>query len=429
MNIGYDRAARGVESATGRPALSLPEVSTVITLRQRNRAVVLKHVILARETTRAAIARECGLSSASAANLVSDLVAANLVEERGSVASRGGRPITLIGARADSAITIGADIGERGVAVEVFDLAMNRVDREFRGGDGLESPERIGTDLQDALVALRERNSARWPTLLGIGLGLPGVVETDPDGAQVLYAQSLGWSAVPVASLCDVGIPLLAENGAKMQTRAELWFGNARGASHALVALLGRGVGLGVVHEGQVLRSSHSSAGEWGHMVIERGGRPCRCGNRGCIEAYLGADAILDAWRATGARFEGAGWRAIGSLLGAAQQGDPVASALVNDVVDCLGAALGGMVNLTGPERIVLGGWVGLRLMESLSDRIDASIRKHSLARPGSQFELLVAAFGGDSVAVGSALLPLEALIAADPTTQGLAPTGDRSPR
>ncbi|UWP85116.1 ROK family protein [Dactylosporangium fulvum] len=403
------------EPAAGRHTTSLPEVSTVTTLRQRNRALVLKHVILAQQTTRAAIARDSGLSTASAANLVADLINDGLVEERGSVSSKGGRPIALIGPRAESAVTIGADIGERGVAVEMFDLAMNRIDREFRGGAEEESPEKIGVDLQDALEALRDRNAARWPTLLGIGLGLPGLVEVGADGRQMLYAQSLGWPPVPVASLCDVGTPVLAENGAKMQTRAELWFGNARGASHALVALLGRGVGIGVVTDGRLMQGSHSSAGEWGHTVVERGGRVCRCGNRGCVEAYVGADAILDAWRRTGATFEGTGWRAIGELITAAGAGDPAASAIVDDVVDCLGAALGGMVNLTGPERIVIGGWVGLRLMESLSDRIGASIRRHSLARPAGQFRLLGAAFGGDAVATGSALLPLEAMIAADP--------------
>jgi len=192
--------------------------------------------------------------------------------------------------------------------------------------------------------------------LLGIGLGLPGVVEDAPNGGQVLYAQSLGWAPLPVSSLCDVGIPVLAENGAKMQTRAELWFGNARGTAHALVALLGRGVGLGLVSNGQVMHGSHSSAGEWGHMVIERGGRLCRCGNRGCVEAYIGADAILEAWRASGASFEGTGWRAIGELISAAREGDAAASAVVDDTVDCLGAALGGMVNLTGPQRIIIGG-------------------------------------------------------------------------
>ncbi|MBN9376590.1 MAG: helix-turn-helix domain-containing protein, partial [Cellulomonas sp.] len=99
------------------------EQATVTTLRLRNRAAVLQHVILARQTTRADIARECGLSMASAANLVADLVAEGLVHETGTVASGGGRPIALIAPRPEGAYTIGADIGERGVAVELFDLS------------------------------------------------------------------------------------------------------------------------------------------------------------------------------------------------------------------------------------------------------------------------------------------------------------------
>jgi predicted NBD/HSP70 family sugar kinase len=392
--------------------VAVPEPSTVTSLRRRNRATVLKQIILSRETTRATIAQASGLSAASAVNLVAELIADGLVEEFGTVASRGGRPIALLRPRGDARITIGADIGERGVAVEMFDLAMNRVDREFSGGREKESPERIAADLTRALQALRERHRDRWPTLLGVGLGLPGVVEADADGEQVLYAQSLGWPPIRIADLCgDHATPVFAENGAKMQARSELWYGSARGCDHALVALLGRGVGLGVVSEGKLARGAHSSAGEWGHTVIERNGRPCPCGNRGCVEAHVGSDAILRAWQERGGAFEGTGWRALGALLEAAEAGDTAAGAVLDETVDALGAALGGLVNLYNPQRVVVGGWVGLRLMEAAAQRIEASIRAHSLARPGGQFTLAPAQLGGDAVAIGSALLPVETLI------------------
>jgi predicted NBD/HSP70 family sugar kinase len=76
-----------------------------------------------------------------------------------------------------------------------------------------------------------------------------------------------------------------------------------------------------------------------------------------------------------------------------------------------LGHALANLVNLTNPERIVVGGWVGIRLMDALADRIDAAIRANSLQRPGSQYELCPSTFGGDTVAIGAAILPLEQLI------------------
>jgi len=403
------------EETAGRRGFALPEASTVTMLRQRNRALVLKHIILAQETTRAAIAKASGLSTASTTNLVTELLDEGLVEERGSRSSQGGRPIAILGPRADSAITIGADVGERGVAIEIFDLAMNRIDREFRGGREQETPTMIAADIRDALDALRQRNLERWPTLLGVGLGLPGLVETHADGGQTLFAQSLGWPPVAIDDLCTVdGVPVFAENGAKMQTRAELWFGQARGLRHALVALLGRGIGLGVIADGELSRGAVSSAGEWGHTVIERAGRICRCGNLGCVEAYLGADAILERWREQGGEFEGSGWNAVGELVAQARAGVHEADMVLTAVIDDLGSALGSMVNLTNPERIVVGGWVGLRLMESHPAELAAAVRRHSLARLGEQFDVKPAQFGGDSVALGAALLPLEALIAAD---------------
>lgn len=400
-----------VDARSGRAGGPAVESATVSSLRQRNRGLVLSRILQSGRATRGDLARECGLSLASATNIVGDLIAEGLVHETGSMASKGGRPITIVEPRPEGAYLVGADVGERGVAVELFDLSMTRVDREFRGGRDDESPATIATDLSEALAALRERNSHAWRSLAGVGLGLPGIVETGADGSQTLYAQSLGWPPVPIADLLDVDVPVFAENGAKTQAMAELWFGAARGVDHAVVALLGRGVGLGIIADGRLQHGSVSSAAEWGHSKIERDGAACRCGGRGCVEAYVGATAILDAWRATGATFEGSGWRAIGELLTAAESGDADAASVVDDVVRSLGAALGSMINIANPQRIVVGGWVGLRLMESVGSRIAEAARANALARPAGQVDFVPATFGGDTVAFGAAIMPLESLI------------------
>ncbi|MCU1441003.1 MAG: hypothetical protein JWP85_2000 [Rhodoglobus sp.] len=390
--------------------------ATVSDVRQRNRTQALRSIILSGQTSRAALARESGLSVASVTNLVAELISEGLVVEAGSVASSGGRPVTLLAPNPSGAYFLGADVGERGVAVELFDLSMTRVDREFRGGREGEPIEAIARDLDEALDALRQRNPLAWERMMGLGLGLPGIVESEPGGRQVLYAQSLGWPAIPVADLVSHPVTIFAENGAKTQAMAELWDGAARGVGEALVVLLGRGVGLGIVSRGQLAGGLTSSAGEWGHVKIVRGGKLCRCGGHGCVEAYLGADAILESWRQAGGEFEGSGWRAIGSLLDADAAGDPVAVDVVNELVATLGSALGGLVNLTNPERVIIGGWVGLRLMETLAERIEAATREEALARPGAQFDLLACHFGGDTVALGAAMMPLQALLNEPPS-------------
>ena len=389
--------------------------ATVSEVRQRNRRQALRSIILAGQMSRAELAKESGLSIGSVTNLATELIAEGLVMEAGVVASRGGRPVTLLAPNPSGAFFLGADVGERGVAVELFDLAMNRVDREFRGGHEGEDLPGITADLQGAIDALRERNSEAWEHLVGIGLGLPGLVESDADGGQVLYAQSLGWPAVAIADLVPGDVPVYAENGAKTLAMAEMWNGAAKDVDEALVVLLGRGVGLGIVSDGQLRHGSASSAGEWGHLKIVRNGNHCRCGGRGCVEAYLGADAILDSWRDAGGVFDGSGWRAIGALLDADQAGDPIAATVVDEVVETLGSALGGLVNLTNPQRVVIGGWVGLRLMETLAARIETATRAESLDRPGSQFEMVPCRFGGDTVALGAAMMPLGALLSEPP--------------
>ena len=386
---------------------------TIKSLRAQNRSAALAHLITIGRGTRAEIAAAAGLSSASATNIVADLIAEGLVAETGLLASQGGRPTSLLEPIADGAYFIGADVGERGVAVELFDLTMTRIDREFRGGSTEESPDAIGHDLTDAVEALRERNADRWSRVIGVGLGLPGIVETDDAGAQTLYAESLGWAPVPVRPLLEHDLPLFAENGAKTLAKAEQWFGAALGVEHAVVVLLGRGVGLGVIADGELLRGSASSATEWGHLCLDRNGPVCRCGRRGCVEAFLGAQGILDRWASAGGRFDGTGWTAIGELLDAAQAGDVVANSTVDALIDDLGTALGGLVNLFNPERVIVGGWVGMRLMEHLSIRIEAVTRRAALTRPGAQFEFRSCTFGGDTVALGAAIMPLESLIAA----------------
>ena len=394
-----------------RALTSQADAGTVTSLRERNRALALTHILRRRQTTRAELARACGLSPASAGNLVADLIEDGLVVESGSRSSRGGRPIAVIAPNATGAYAIGADVGERGVAVEMFDLSLKMVDREFRGGGKQESPEAIEADLRDAIGALKARNGARWSRVLGVGLGLPGVVEVSESGGQVLYAQSLGWDPMVIPTDFADGLPVFAENGAKTLAKAELWFGAASGIDHALVALLGRGIGMGVIAHGQMAHGAFSSASEWGHTKVNVDGRECRCGGRGCLEAYVGADALLAAWRAAGGTPDGDGWRALGGLLDAAAAGDTTAGHVVDDAVHVLGVALGSMVNMTNPRRIIIGGWVGLRLMERHALAIRDAVLANCLDRFGEQVDVTAATFGGDTVALGSALMPVEALI------------------
>ena len=393
--------------------------STTKDLRRRNRSRVLRAIVSHGETTRGTLAASLNLSLATVANVVTDLTLEGLVHEPGLLPSEGGRPAATLNVRPEGAYFVGADVGEAGVTVELFDLSLRTVSRVFR-----EVPSRSATpeDLSNALMAAVDEviDKAGHPQYVhGIGLGVPGIVETqdasgeiDGDSNITIYAQSLNW---PRTGLRDIyrrtDFPVFADNGAKTLAFAESWFGAAKGIDDGLIALLGRGIGLGIISGGRVLRGSASSAGEWGHTKVSIGGPLCNCGMRGCLEAYVGGSAIIRRWREAGSVPTGSDEELLAQLLSAASSGDATARRVVDETVEILGLGLSNLVNIFNPSLIVLGGWAGLQLADYGLSQISASTRQSSLDRPGGQFDLVSAEIGHDAVALGAALLAVEDLI------------------
>lgn len=390
---------------------------TVRDLRRGNRARVLRSFLLNGESTRAQLAEECRLSTATIANVVTDLIGEGLVEEAGVHPSEGGRPVSRLSTRRVGAFALGADVGESSVVVDLYDLGLHRVDRvSASASHTLADPDSIGKTLASAVEAIRSRNTHIEDRLVGLGLGLPGVVETGADGTATLFAQSLGWEPVNLHALYGaVEIPVLADNGAKTMAIAEAWRGSARGVSHGIAVLLGRGVGSSVIVNGAVLRGLSSSAGEWGHTTVMIGGRQCPCGARGCLEAYIGSEAIVQRWREAGGN-PGADGHAFTELIRAGANNESTALRVLDETIEILGAGLANLVNLFNPEKIIIGGWVGLALADVGLARIEHQVRCQALHSPGRQFSLEVSELGNDAVSLGAGILPLLRLI--DGTTQ-----------
>lgn len=393
--------------------------STTRDLRRRNRSRVLRAIVSGGETTRSQLASLLGLSLATVTNVVGDLTLEGLIHESGLLPSEGGRPTTTLNVRAQGAYFVGADVGEYGVTVELFDLTLRVVSSVFRD---LPSRSVVPADLSIALSSAVDEvieQAGRPAHVYGVGLGLPGIVETeagapasDRTSKITVYAQSLNWPRTGLHAIYDrIDLPLFADNGAKTLATAESWFGAAKGVNNGLIALLGRGIGLGIISGGRLLQGSASSAGEWGHTKVSIGGPLCNCGKRGCLEAYVGGGGIARRWREAGASPSSNAETSLAELLSAATTGDAVAKRVVDETIEILGLGLSNIVNLFNPELIVLGGWAGLQLADYDLSQISAATRQNSLDRPGSQFDLAPSKIGRDAIALGAALLAVENLI------------------
>jgi predicted NBD/HSP70 family sugar kinase len=380
--------------------------STVRDLRRDNRSVLLSALYFGQPCSRHDLSEATGLSAASVSNVVRELIDEGIAAEAGSVDSDGGRPRVLLQANPDYGYVIGVDAGETRVQVVLFDLMMTeRAKADFPLDPREHGPDVIVEAILSGLDAVMTAADVMPSAVLGVGVGVPGIVE---HGSEVLvHGQPFGWESVPLERLLRAGtrLPLHIDNGAKTMGQAELWFGAGRGARHAVVCLIGSGVGASIITSRNTHQGSASSAAEWGHTTIVVGGRACRCGSRGCLEAYIGAEAILDRF---GHPLPGDDEEsALAALIDLAAT-SAAAEQVLAETALYVGVGIADLINLISPERIILGGWAGLLLGERLLPAIREAARQHSLRHPFAGTSIELGRLGPDAVGLGAATLPIE---------------------
>ncbi|MEW2130915.1 ROK family transcriptional regulator [Streptomyces sp. NPDC005435] len=410
---------------------------TVRDLRRGNRTAVLQRLYFDGPLSRFELGPATGLSSGSVSNVVADLVADGLVEEAGSVDSDGGRPRTLLRVAPHSGQMIGVDVGETRVRVELFDLALTELARvEHPLAPQSYDVEVIVGHIRDGIAEVLAAPEAVPDRLLGVGVGVPGIIEHTAEQGAVVHGQTIGWDGVPLERLLRAtsqlpdDVPYFIDNGAKTLGQAEMWFGAGRGARNALVVLFGSGVGACLVAPDV----EQGRAVEWGHLTVRVRGRRCRCGAPGCLEAYAGAESLLARWREEGGRppEDTDEETALTAMLAAAYpagdaEPDPVALAVLEETAEYLGAGLSDLINLFQPERILIGGWAGLQLGTRFLPAVRRHAATYALRHPADRVTIELGRLGPDAVTVGAAILPLADFFARGGRRAEPAP-GDRRP-
>ena len=389
---------------------------TVHDLRRDNRLVLLSSLFFDHPCSRQELSAATGLSATSVSNVVRDLIDDGIVVEAGSVDSDGGRPRMILRVNPDHGYVVGVDVGETRVRVELFDLTLaERAKTDYPLDPRQHQVGLIVEAILTGLEVVLAVSGVSPGAVLGIGVGVPGIVENGPDG--LVHGQTYGWESVPLGHLLRAGtsLPLYIDNDARTMGQAELWFGAGRGAKSAVVCLIGSGVGASISANGAALRGRTSSASEWGHTTVMVGGRRCRCGSLGCLEAYVGAEAILEQF---GDPLPGGQEAALAAMIELAP-----ASAQAAEILDktalYLGGGIANLINLFNPERIILGGWAGLLLGAHMLPAIRAAARDRSLRHLFTDTSIELGRLGPDAVALGAATLPMEAFLGRSVFTVG----------
>lgn len=375
---------------------------------------VLHAVLSAGETTRNDIARSTGLSAATVVTIVSELISEGVLAETKVAAGRVGRPTSVFGMNAARGYVVGIDVAETYVRAIAFDTALNQVAyAESSHDEHVLDPETIVEGIGAVLDGMLDREDIARDDVIGVGISLPGLIH-GPSGVAVVVPH-WQWHSVQLDHLRErIGLPLVIENPLKAMVNAELWLGRGRSASSLATINLGTGVGAGIVLEGRVLRGATNSAGEWGHSLLMLDGRLCRCGRRGCVEAYIGVPGIHQTLREQAPGHPLAEIELQSdfiTLLAEAADGpepDEAAQETIARTAYYLGSALADLVAVVNPEVVTLTGWTTWTLGDRLLPIARERMRSQSPGSAGADVDLEVSAVRGNPVATGIAMIALE---------------------
>lgn len=400
------------EAARGCGPLIPPLSDTLRPLRQQ----VFERVRAAGQIARVQVAKDLGVSPASVTTIMSELIEAGLIEETAAprdADSGRGRPAVALGVRASAHRVAGMKLSDREHTAVIVDFAGNLLADES-------IPRRPGAmdlaTLLESCETLLDRVCAKAglsrADLSAVGLGVPGFV--DCAGGIVLWSPVLLEKGVALAATASarLGLPVQIDNDANLVTLAELWFGAGRVLADFAVVTIEHGVGMGFVINHRIYRGARGLGMELGHTKVHLDGALCRCGQRGCLEAYV-ADYALAREATTALNWNHKDGQSIGVLLESlydhAKAGNPAARSIFRRAGRYLAVGLSNVVNLFDPALIILSGermrYDYLYAAETLAEMDNLTIATGRTRPP-----IRIHAWGDLLWAHGAAVLALSAL-------------------
>jgi glucokinase len=310
---------------------------------------------------------------------------------------------------------IGLDLGGTNLRGAIADTDTGQVfHQQKRPTLASEGQEAVIGRIVELIRELTQANGANG-TIKGVGIGVPGTPNIDTGVIQFLPNLPGKWRDVPLQSIVEeeVQLPVALINDVRAITLGEWIFGAGRGADTLACLVIGTGIGGGVVVNGQFHLGIGGTAGEFGHHVVEVDGLPCGCGGKGCLELYASGPAIA----AMGVKevMHGHTTR-IGELVDhdlnridagivvqAALEGDLIAQEILRRVGRYLGIAVGNILGVISPQRVIFGGGVS-RAGDLLLRPIMQTVNERVHVIPVQKVEFVMAELGINGGLVGSAL-------------------------
>jgi predicted NBD/HSP70 family sugar kinase len=374
--------------------------------REDNRRQIAAFLRVRGPLTQANLARLSGLSPSTVSTIVAELQASGTVkaveDPNPRKSKKVGRPGSLIALDPSVGAFVGIDIEHERFMVLVADAAHTVLAEERRP---LQRDHDAGTVMRlvaDLVDDLTTKAGVDRDRLSGAGVGLAGPINL-ATGQIHPSSVAMSWRFVDVRT--DLGalldLPVFLDNDANLGALAEMTWGAGRGVTEAAYIKADIGVGAALVLGGHIHRGAAGIAGEIGHSTIDENGPVCRCGNRGCLEGFVGENALLDSLRPRyrpDLTFE--------EVVAMAHDGDVVCRRVIADAGRLLGMQVAGLCNLLNPSRVIVGGSLATA-GEILLEPIRLSIAQRALPEAAGSVEVVLAELGDRAISLGAVALAM----------------------
>ncbi len=362
------------------------------------------------------IARMTGLSPATVTSITADLINRGLIEEITAQApttaqKQRGRPRVNLKVRGAAHLIAGMKLSDKAVTVAILDFEGNQT-ADFTAPTDVATRSAADTAdfLHESLTQALKAADLKLSNLSGIGIGITGFV--DASSGHVQWSPNIVERDYPLRDLMrtKLGLPVFIDNDANLVALAEQRFGLGKKARNFIVVSVEQGVGMGIVIDGKIYRGSHGRGAELGHTKVHLDGALCRCGQRGCLEAYVGDYALLrEASTALDLQTKGNADIQMEYLLQEARSGNELAHSIVHRAGRMFSMGLANVVNIFAPELIILS---GERMQHDFlyADGMIEEMKKSIVQAGGPPPEVCVHQWGSQMWAKGAAAFAIDGI-------------------
>ncbi|TDD29921.1 ROK family transcriptional regulator [Kribbella turkmenica] len=378
---------------------------------------VLTRILTQGPIPRVEIARRTGLSQAAVTKAVAPLIEAGFVTDQPATPAEAesqlgiGRPVSPLTVVRNSISVIGLKVTPTALIGVTTDFTAGILTVRHRPLDDT-TPAVVIEQLAELAKELMEAADATTGPLIGIGVAVSG--DVDARHGLVRHSPLMGWRDVAVADLMakHLKVPVVVTNDVRALTVAEHWFGVGVDADSFAVVTIGSGIGCGLYINGEVVSGAYGVSGELGHLPLAPGDLVCTCGRRGCVETVASSDAILARARETTGRRR----LDLAGAIKLAHEGDKHAREAFDRAGEVIGSALAAMVNLVGPELVVIAG-EGVAEYDLYEERMRQAFQAHAFGAAGKG-RLMLRSHTFDDWARGAAATVIRSYVRGEPPLQ-----------